>query len=188
MPGARPLTLFIADAAVYIAFTPATFEQNLVKYTATIRQKNNPGIKTRQHMLKSPLTVYLGKTARTTMNSTATAKTTAVNVQLSGQIAELKKIELVTTDITNILLYSARKKKEKSIDEYSRLYPATNSASASGKSKGVLFVSASAQIKNTTNTGIKSKASIIFINTKSISLRLPLITTIIKTHSDNGIS
>jgi len=47
-----------------------------------------------------------------------------------------------------MLQYSARKKIAKAKPEYSTLYPATNSASASGKSKGVLFVSAKAEIKN----------------------------------------
>jgi hypothetical protein len=44
--------------------------------------------------------------------------------------------------------YSAKKKTTNSIAEYSTLYPATNSASASGKSKGALFVSANIEIKN----------------------------------------
>jgi hypothetical protein len=41
-----------------------------------------------------------------------------------------------------MLPYSERKKRANAIEEYSTLYPATNSASASGKSKGDLFVSA----------------------------------------------
>jgi hypothetical protein len=57
-----------------------------------------------------------------------------------------------------MLLYSAKKNKAKLIAEYSTLYPETNSASASGKSKGCLFVSAKAHIKkiiNIGNNGIK---------------------------------
>jgi hypothetical protein len=50
-------------------------------------------------------------------------------------------------DITSIWLYSAKKKKAKGREEYSILYPATNSDSASGRSKGVLFVSANAVTK-----------------------------------------
>jgi len=38
--------------------------------------------------------------------------------------------------IKSILAYSPRKNKAKVIAEYSTLYPETNSASASGKSKG----------------------------------------------------
>jgi hypothetical protein len=45
-------------------------------------------------------------------------------------------------------LYSANENIAKSIEEYSTLNPETNSASASGKSNGVLLVSASNSIKN----------------------------------------
>jgi hypothetical protein len=50
-------------------------------------------------------------------------------------------------DIKIMLLYSAKKNMANMIDEYSVLYPATSSASASVKSKGVLFVSANIEIK-----------------------------------------
>jgi hypothetical protein len=60
--------------------------------------------------------------------------------------APKNKIE-VTADIKIILLYSAKKNKANPIAEYSTLYPETNSASASGKSKGCRFVSAKAHIK-----------------------------------------
>ncbi len=46
------------------------------------------------------------------------------------------------------LEYSVIKKKEKYKPEYSIWYPATNSDSASGKSNGVLLVSAIVPIKN----------------------------------------
>jgi hypothetical protein len=52
-----------------------------------------------------------------------------------------------------ILLYSPKKNIAKIIDEYSTLYPATNSASASGKSKGALLVSAIMEIINRMNVG-----------------------------------
>jgi len=52
-----------------------------------------------------------------------------------------KKAEKIT-DKLNILPYSAKKKSANVIEEYSTLYPATISASAYGKSKGVRFVSA----------------------------------------------
>lgn len=54
-----------------------------------------------------------------------------------------------------ILLYSAKKNSAKLIPEYSTLYPETNSASASGKSKGCLLVSAKEQIKKIINIGNK---------------------------------
>ena len=56
-----------------------------------------------------------------------------------------------------MLLYSARKNKAKVIAEYSTLNPATNSASASGKSNGARLVSAKSEIKNTTHVGNKGK-------------------------------
>jgi hypothetical protein len=43
--------------------------------------------------------------------------------------------------------YSPKKNNANAIDEYSTLYPATSSASASGKSKGARFVSANIEIK-----------------------------------------
>lgn len=52
-----------------------------------------------------------------------------------------------------ILPYSAKKKSANAIAEYSTLYPATSSASASGKSNGVRFVSAKEMIKNKTQNG-----------------------------------
>ena len=52
-----------------------------------------------------------------------------------------------------MLLYSPRKNIAKVIAEYSTLQPATNSASASGKSKGVLFVSANIEIKKIMKQG-----------------------------------
>ena len=81
-------------------------------------------------------------------------------------------------DIKIILLYSARKKNAKIIDEYSRLNPATNSASASGRSKGVLLVSATIEIKNIIDNGNKgpinqklSRSFTIFIKFKELELK-----------------
>jgi hypothetical protein len=53
--------------------------------------------------------------------------------------------------------YSAKKNIAKIIDEYSTLYPATSSASASGRSKGVLLVSATIEIKKIRASGNKGK-------------------------------
>jgi hypothetical protein len=60
-------------------------------------------------------------------------------------------------DINNMLLYSPRKNMAKIIEEYSTLYPATNSASASGKSNGVRLVSASMAIKKINALGSNGK-------------------------------
>jgi hypothetical protein len=51
--------------------------------------------------------------------------------------------------------YSAKKNKAKPILAYSTLNPETSSDSASGKSKGALFVSAKIDIKNIINNGKK---------------------------------
>ena len=47
----------------------------------------------------------------------------------------------------SMLKYSDKKNIAKNTPPYSTLYPATNSPSASGKSKGALFVSANEAIK-----------------------------------------
>lgn len=52
-----------------------------------------------------------------------------------------------------ILRYSAKKKNTNPTEEYSTLYPETNSDSASGKSKGTLLVSAKQEIKKSKNEG-----------------------------------
>tara|TARA_B100000965_G_scaffold65105_1_gene50889 strand:+ start:16473 stop:16742 length:270 start_codon:yes stop_codon:yes gene_type:complete len=54
-----------------------------------------------------------------------------------------------------MLTYSPKKKSAKPIAEYSTLYPETSSASASGKSKGGLFVSAKEDTKKSINKGKK---------------------------------
>jgi hypothetical protein len=62
-------------------------------------------------------------------------------------------------DIRSILLYSPKKNMAKIIEEYSTLYPATNSASASGRSKGARFVSANMEIKKIAAQGNKGAAN-----------------------------
>lgn len=75
-----------------------------------------------------------------------------------------------------MLLYSARKKRAKPIAEYSTLYPETSSASASGRSKGWRFVSASVVMKNTMRTGKRGNISHRFfcVSTRVEKLRLPV--------------
>jgi hypothetical protein len=67
----------------------------------------------------------------------------------------LMKSITINVDINKILAYSAKKNKTNPTAEYSTLYPETNSDSASGKSKGILLVSANAEIKNRINDGKK---------------------------------
>lgn len=82
-------------------------------------------------------------------------------------------------DINNILLYSPKKNIANVIDEYSTLYPATNSASASGKSKGARLVSASDEIKKISARGNNGKINQIdrCANTISVKLKDPTQST-----------
>jgi hypothetical protein len=71
-----------------------------------------------------------------------------------------------------ILAYSAKKNKAKVNEEYSTLYPDTNSDSASGKSKGTLFVSAKAETKNNIKTGHNTTIFHIFFCASIIVVKL----------------
>ena len=66
-----------------------------------------------------------------------------------------KNIITVKTLINIIEPYSAKKNKANPILAYSTLKPETNSDSASGKSKGALFVSARMDTRNIKNNGKK---------------------------------
>lgn len=77
----------------------------------------------------------------------------------------------INAHIKIILLYSAKKKSAKLIAEYSTLYPETNSASASGKSKGCRLVSAKAQIKKIINIGKSGIKYQIFVCAITISFK-----------------
>jgi hypothetical protein len=72
---------------------------------------------------------------------------------LSGIRVPPRKRIAVNADMRTILEYSLRKKKTKIIPLCSVKKPATSSLSASGRSKGVRFVSASLDKKKTMNTG-----------------------------------
>src|SRR5919109_2100499 len=96
-----------------------------------------------------------GRVARTQMYTNITAETFSRN-HTSGQIHGRKsKIGprhpprnsvTATADTVIVWRYSARKNMANLIPEYSVWYPATNSVSASGRSNGGRFVSASAAI------------------------------------------
>jgi hypothetical protein len=82
-----------------------------------------------------------------------------------------KKNNVVKVHIKIMLLYSAKKNKAKPIAEYSTLYPDTNSASASGKSKGCLFVSAKVQTKKIKNIGNNGRAKYVLYCAFTISVK-----------------
>ena len=75
------------------------------------------------------------------------------NVKENGGNHPPKKRITQSTLIIIIFAYSPRKKSANPIDEYSTLYPATSSASASGRSKGARFVSANNIIKKKKKDG-----------------------------------
>lgn len=66
---------------------------------------------------------------------------------------------VIMADIKSILLYSPKKNMAKIIEEYSTLYPATSSASASGRSKGARFVSANMETKKIAALGRRGAAN-----------------------------
>jgi len=78
------------------------------------------------------------------------------NIEIGDNQPPKKQIAIIN-ESQMILLYSAKKNSAKVIDEYSILYPATISASASGKSKGARFVSARTEIKKITQMGKSGK-------------------------------
>ena len=82
-----------------------------------------------------------------------------------------KKNKTNKLDITNILEYSPKKKEANIKDEYSTLYPATNSASASGKSNGIRFVSAKIEIKKIIARGNKGKINQVVKDCTNIIFR-----------------
>ena len=75
----------------------------------------------------------------------------------SGTLYPPRNRIAVNVDISTILPYSARKKNTKIIPECSVIKPATSSDSASGRSKGVRLVSASAEIKNSRKIGSRGR-------------------------------
>jgi len=74
-------------------------------------------------------------------------------INKNGLLQPPKKSIVDMQLIESILPYSAKKNNAKEIAEYSTLYPATSSASASGKSNGVLLVSAREHITKSTQNG-----------------------------------
>lgn len=74
--------------------------------------------------------------------------------------------------IKSIFAYSPKKNKAKVIAEYSTLYPETSSASASGKSKGWRFVSASIDTQKIINIGNKGHTNQTLFWAITIELKL----------------
>jgi hypothetical protein len=84
-----------------------------------------------------------------------------------------QKRTTLIADMSNILLYSPKKNIAKMMEEYSTLYPATSSASASGKSNGARLVSANIDTKKIIAQGNKGAANqIVRSCAKTISVIL----------------
>src|SRR5690606_32722420 len=64
-----------------------------------------------------------------------------------------RKRMVVSAHISTMATYSPRKNSRNGVEEYSIMWPATSSDSASTRSKGGLFVSASAEMKKMMNIG-----------------------------------
>lgn len=112
---------------------------------------------------------YRGKVALIKINKNVIHKLLNAKRKLSIKICKFKfkyskkskknqpprNKQVVTLDIIKMFEYSAKNNNAKKKDEYSTLYPATNSDSASGISKGVRLVSARITIIIIKNKGIK---------------------------------
>ena len=105
---------------------------------------------------------YRGNAARTHTNPNRIATTLIPNHKKpgirkksngKGESHPPKKHSAVIVLIRIIFEYSPRKKRANPMAEYSVKYPATNSASASGKSKGARFVSAKIHTNQTITAG-----------------------------------
>ena len=82
-----------------------------------------------------------------------------IAIKGSGESQPPRKNRALSPDIRIMLLYSARKNRANPIAEYSTLYPETSSASASGRSKGCRFVSASVVTKKIRKIGKSGNTS-----------------------------
>ena len=133
------------------------------KPATNITQANEKGKNIFQPSLISWSYLYLGKAARTQINPNNNKHVLVPNQKPEGMKLSSERgasqpprnIMEQKLHINIILAYSPRKNKAKAIAEYSTLYPATSSASASGKSNGARFVSARIETKNIKNKGNK---------------------------------
>jgi hypothetical protein len=116
-------------------------------------------------------------------NTTFIAKTHECNSALTMYACQPPKKKIVDKVLISIILpYSAKKNSAKAIAEYSTLYPATSSASASGKSNGALLVSAKLVITKISQIGNNGNIYQIYSWELTISIKekLPDIITTVK--------
>lgn len=151
-------------------------------FTENIKYPKDKGRKLFQPIYINWSYRYLGKVALVTIKKMTPNAIFKLNHKLFGIIFKNHKsihghhppknnIETKAL-IKSILAYSPKKNKAKVIAEYSTLYPDTNSASASGKSKGWRFVSASIETQKMINIGNKGIINQIFFWAETIELKL----------------
>jgi len=124
---------------------------------------------------------YLGKVALTKTNiKHITTILNAIQIGAGMKKSNIRrgnqppqKRTTLMADINNMLLYSPKKNIANIIEEYSTLYPATNSASASGRSKGARLVSANMDTKKIRAESSKGPANQTVLSwAKTISVML----------------
>src|SRR6187200_2959592 len=94
------------------------------------------------------------KNTRQTLSTNQITPGTQVNgATSSGGSQPPRNRIVVRAHISTTATYSPRKNSRNGVDEYSIIWPATSSDSASTRSKGGRLVSASAEMKNTMNIG-----------------------------------
>src|SRR5262249_30752309 len=93
------------------------------------------------------------KTRHTLSTNQMTPGTQVKGAKSNGGSQPPRNNIVVNAHIKTTATYSPRKKRRKGVEEYSIMWPATSSDSASTRSKGGRFVSASAEMKNTMNIG-----------------------------------
>ncbi len=110
--------------------------------------------------------------AKQTTIDLSMSQNTELGKKATGESHPPKKHIATTTESHIMLEYSAKKNIANVIPAYSTLYPATISASASGKSKGARLVSASTDIKKMTLTGKSGATNHTLDCWLTISIRL----------------
>src|SRR5688572_24261682 len=94
------------------------------------------------------------KNTMQTLSTNQTMPGTQVNGAMSSGGSQPPRNRIVVrAHISTMATYSPRKNSRKGVDEYSIMWPATSSDSASTRSNGGRFVSASAEMKKMTNIG-----------------------------------
>src|SRR3990172_10110440 len=107
----------------------------------------------------------------TTFTANQTGPGTQLKIKKSENNQPPKKNVGIRVAIKSIFEFSPKKNRANHIPAYSVLYPETNSGSASGKSNGILAVSANALTKNINATGNIGTIYQTYLCANTISLK-----------------